>query len=182
MPPGPRQGSPNEGVDSCEGTHPQPQLNDEIERLAGAPTTNKIRLSQSSTPSGAHRICQPRDRSSRLFENAARSTQAQNGTATTSLIWSVTKKTGWLLQIIGQIVGASEGAIAAAVASEAAMSANNTALFRAMITAAVEMGRAAKRTAAVCNVTSHKAAPTCLLGNTSNHQRGQCCADIQPII
>jgi hypothetical protein len=124
----------------------------------------------------------PRDRSNRLLEDAARSTQAINGAANTSLIWSVTKNTGWLLQTVGQMVGANEGATAAAVASEAAMSANSTALFRAMITAAMPIGRAAKRTAAVCNVTSHITAPTCLLGNTSNHQLGQWRADIEPII
>src|SRR5258708_33581548 len=95
-----------------------------------------------------------RDRSNRLLEDAARSTQAINGAATTSLIWSVIKNTGWLLQIIGQMVGANEGAIAATVASEAAMSANRTAFFRAMITAAMPIGRAAMRSATVCNVSS----------------------------
>jgi hypothetical protein len=115
----------------------------------------------------------PRDRSNRLLEDARRSTQAINGTATTSLIWSVTKNTGWPLQTIGQMLGANEGATAATVASEAAMNPNRTASFRAIITAAMPIGRAAKRTAAVCNVTSHVTAPTCLLENTSNHQLGQ---------
>src|SRR5258708_35212104 len=70
-----------------------------------------------------------RDRSNRLLEDAARSTQAINGTATTSLIWSVTKNTGWLPQTVGRMVGANEGATAAAVASVAAMSHNITGYF-----------------------------------------------------
>src|SRR5277367_3129137 len=114
----------------------------------------------------------PRDRSNRLLEVAPRMTQATKGTATISLIWSVTKNTG-LLQTIGQMFGANEGATAATVASKAAMSPNRTAFVRAIITAATPIGRAAKRTAAVCNVTNHMTPPTCLLGNTSNHQLGQ---------
>jgi hypothetical protein len=45
--------------------------NDEVERRAGAPTPNKDALSQSSTPSFAHRSCSPRDRSNRLLDARA---------------------------------------------------------------------------------------------------------------
>ena len=37
--------------------------NDEVERREVAPATNEDALSQSSTPSLAHRRCDPRDRS-----------------------------------------------------------------------------------------------------------------------
>src|SRR5258708_57915 len=113
----------------------------------------------------------PPDRSNRALEDAARSTQATSGTATTSLIWSVTKNTGWL-QTFGKMVGANEGAIAATAASEAAMGPNRTAFLPAITPATMPTGIAAKRTATVCKVTNHKTAPTCLLGNASNHHLG----------
>jgi hypothetical protein len=91
----------------------------------------------------------PRDRSNRLLEDALRRTQAIKGTATTSLMWSVTKNTGWLFQMMGQIVELSEGIIAAAVASTAATNPNWTAFCRARTTAATATGRAAHNTAAV---------------------------------
>src|SRR6202522_2328377 len=91
----------------------------------------------------------PRDRTNRLLDDALRRTQAIKGTATMSLIWSVTKNTGWLLQMMGQIVELSEGIIAAAVANTAATNPNWTAFFRARTTAATATGRATHNTAAV---------------------------------